>query len=140
MAKSTRFGFITVTAMAVMMVMMSFSVKEAEGLAAPAILYSVELENTLAHPITVEVTYSRFVGEGLTDTQVIAPGEKHFFETHSFTQEITEFYYYISSVKISCPQINEELVANAPFAHITSPTKDLKAVVKMDTDKLYVNL
>lgn len=133
MFKSLCLGFVA-------MMMLTVSVKEADGLAAPAILYSVNIENTLSYPITVDVTYDRFIGDGLTDTFTIAPGEEHLFGTHSFTQEITEYYYYIKTVKISCPAINDEIVANAPFAKITSPTKDLKAVVKMSSNKLSVNL
>lgn len=133
MFKSFCIGFVA-------LMMFSISVKETDALSAPPILYSLEMKNTLSHPITVEVFYDRFIGEGLTVTQDIAPGESYHFETRSFTQEITEYYYYIKTVKVACPEINEEIVANAPFAHISSPTKDLKAVVKMDSNKLYVNL
>lgn len=124
----------------VALMMLTVSVKEANGIPAPAILYSVNVENTLHHTITVEVAYDRFVGEGMVVTQEIKPGQSHLFETHSFTQEITQYYYYIKSVKVACPEINEEIVANAPFAGITSPTKDHKVLVTMDSNKLSVNL
>ena len=133
MFKSLCLGFLA-------MMMLTVSVKEADGLAAPPILYSLNLENTLPYPITVDVTYDRFIGDSLIDTFTIPAGGEHFFGVHSFTQEITEYYYYIKSVKISCPTVNDEIVVDAPFAKITSPTKDLKATVKMSSNKISVDL
>ncbi|KAH3742978.1 hypothetical protein Pelo_15634 [Pelomyxa schiedti] len=86
---------------------------------APPDVYSATFHNRLSTPVNVSIVYSTAMGREPIPVNVeVAPGAQHAFPQRTFDEGTCTYTYVISELKVLT------IVKHAPFAGVSSPTKD----------------